>query len=244
MRTEERQSAQAVFSPLLDILRAPQTDLRTVIRFEKYSSADPDLRKQDTLQHSYSLILFAIVFLSKMRKHLPDLDEAFFLKAVAVHDMAEGLLKRDIVFVDKKDEHDLHEYMAFMAEWRKVEDEVLALEMRRAFLLQFAHKNPDIFPPGAAEDIRLLRYIHDKENLAFQAMEALDYLFYAFEGWIHYCNDVILVQILRNQVPRLDVFTKTLPGFEQEWWTTERSAWCKQFMADHTHVPAEEKKKA
>ena len=213
---------------VLDVWHAGQVGLPAVIRWSKYLESDGGARRQDGLQHSFSITLLARVLIEKLRPHVA-LDGELLMTSVLVHDYGEGEVGHDTLFIDKSADGDLREYTAFVARFMQLSNELFE-PFCRAFLLQFALRNPENFPPAArAIMVELVREKH-MEALAFEALECWDYMLYAFEQYRTRGNAKILVQTLRNLIPRLRELVGLLPGFGAEVFTEELYDWCLRFM--------------
>src|SRR3989344_4109748 len=111
----------------------PQQSLRKVIRWGKYVKRGA--RRQDTLQHSYSFALLALCLFPRLRTHV-SFDEHLVLKAILLHDIGEGEVKADTLYIDKNHDGDIAECTAFLDQF----GDSFGREGRDAFLLQFAPK--------------------------------------------------------------------------------------------------------
>ncbi len=213
----------------LDVWKSGQTQLPSVVRWSKYIDKDQGARKQDSLQHSYSLSVLGVLMLARLRRQ-GMLDEVLVLTALLLHDHGEGEIGKDTLYVDKSTEGDLAEYLAFRARYGRLSPEEFTF-VHRAFLLQFALKDPPEFPEDARAIMRCLRLDHRADCLAFDALERWDYVLYALEQYAERGNEKILVQTLRNQLPKLDLLARDLPGFRQAVWTDETAADARAFLA-------------
>lgn len=218
---------------VIDVWKSGQVLLPEVIRWSKYVNAeDSKVRKQNSLQHSHSISVFATIFLTKTRSYLI-LDEELVKDAVHNHDHGEGELKFDTLYIDKTEQGDLDEYLAFAKRFSNLEDQDLFFEFQRPFLLQFALKNPEIFPEDARKIMSELAFYREKECKAFDAIERLDYLLFAFEQYNEVGDEVILVQTLRGQIPHLNNLADNGGiALDQTFWTPEFRAWCENFVAE------------
>jgi hypothetical protein len=227
--------------PLIEAWQTPQTGLASVARWAKYRKGEPGVRHQDSLQHSFSIVLLGMMVLAQLRKHGNNLTEELILKALAVHDIGEGEIQRDTHYIDKNPDGDIAEYLAFRERYVKL-DPVVFNELHRAFLLQFASKTPwDGFPPDARVILNNIRQYFHMEILTFEAIERWDYVLYAFEQYHERQNAKILVQVLRNQMRHLDLLAQLIPGFREADWTYELEQWCMAFVDQHIGLWIEQK---
>ncbi len=213
---------------VLDVWHAGQVGLPEVVRWKKYLEKGGGVRRQDSLQHSFSITLLARMLIEKLRPHVA-LDGELLLTASLVHDFGEGEIRKDTLFIDKNAEGDLREYSAFAARFMQLPNELFE-PFCRAFLLQFALKNPENFPPAARTIMRALAQEKRMEALAFEALEYWDYLLYALEQYRTHGNAKILAQTLRNVISPLRKLAVLLPGFSAEVFTEEVDDWCLGFM--------------
>jgi len=149
-----------------------------------------------------------------------------------MHDVGEGILGKDTPYIDKSVDRDLEEYLAFRRCY-EVLDPVVFDRLHRAFLLQFAQKNPGTFPEDARRIMAEIVKKFPMETFAFDAIERWDYVLYALEQYHERGNEKILVQVLRNQVKHLNILANELPGFGDEIWTWELASWANVFLKAH-----------
>ncbi len=202
----------------------PQQSLRKVIRWGKYVKRGS--RRQDTLQHSYSFALFALCLFPRLRMHV-SFDEHLVLKAILLHDIGEGEVKGDTLYVDKNHEGDIAECAAFLNRF----GDSFGREGREAFLLQFAPKAARM--AHYEEELKILFERRSIESLVFEAVERFDYLLYALEQWVERRQVKILVQVLRNQAQHFNRLSLELPGFRKELWTLELEEWSHDLLNSH-----------
>lgn len=232
----KKPSGKTALGPLLKIWTDTQIGLGEVVRFGTHVEDDSTLRKQTTLEHKISVLVIVTLLLPRFRNYIV-LDESLVIRGFTVHDVGEGILKRDIVWINKSDEKDLEEYLAFSDHTKHLEG-IEYEESQRAFLLQFASKNPPCFPAHAQRTMAKLWDENKYEVLVFAALEAYDYLFYGFEDLEKTGRAVLLTRILRNQISRLNEFATQIPGF-RTIWTEELQNWCEMFVAKNRGVSAE-----
>lgn len=217
---------------LVDAWSRPQQSLREVPRWKKYVKRGT--RPQDTLQHSYSFALFAVYIFARLRTHL-EFDENFVLRAVLLHDLGEGEIKVDTLYIDKNHDADIAECDAFLHRFGNS----FGKDGREAFLLQFAVKANRM----ASYEKELCEILRRRpvEVLVFEAIERFDYLLYALEQWIKRGKVKILVQVLRNQAPHLSRLCAVLPDLREVLWTTDLEKWSDAFLDLHQDKWIEQK---
>lgn len=221
----------SAYLPLLDAWRAPQVGLPEVLRWKKYIEKDQGVRPQNSLQHSHAITLLGAMVVEQLRPYV-QLDFGLLMTALAVHDVGEGEIGKDTLYIDKTTAGDLEEYSAFCHRYEPLGGLVFDL-LHRAFLLQFALKNPECFPPTARALMREIAGVNRMEALAFDAVERWDYLLYALEQYHERGNEKILVQTLRGQIGHLNRLADDLPGFGKAIWKKEISVWSGEFLGSH-----------
>lgn len=200
-----------------EILQESQTIFKGIYRWGVYGNS---VRKQNDLQHSFSITILASIFMAKISLYNRPIDQALVLNAFLIHDYGEGLLGRDICLTDKVKNDDLDEYLAFVNRYSAL-DKTVFNQFHRAYLLQYAidKEKPD-FPPIAQEIIASLRASQMIEVLIFRAVETWEYILYALEQ--HYNgHETILAEVLNNAKKRISFLTDNLPGFKEVIWTKE-----------------------
>lgn len=218
---------------VLDVWRSGQISLQKVMRWSQYVEADPrSVRHQDSLQHSYALMLLGFIVCDRLSRYGPVLDGLLIQRALLIHDHGEGELGSDTLYIDKSEAGDLNEYLAFVERYSSLPPSDFR-EFHRAFLLQFALKCPASFPREAKEEMQRLVRRNRDDCLAFEAIERFDYVLYAWEQERHLDNARILVQVLRNQMPHLDRLAEELIGFGTEIWTPAIREYFREFLAQY-----------
>lgn len=238
--------SNTILEQMFELWLASQHPLDEVIRFSRFVDRNPELRKQSTLhhQHSVSMVIIPVLFNLKSR-HYPKLNTELMKDAFQWHDLPEGLLlqKKDISVVSKKAHHDLKEYVAFEQKIQHFlfQDINLHRHFMEAYLLQFAHKSDEylsIFPEEAMEIILHLRKQYPYEVHLFPALEKWEYLFYAYEGYLHYDDKVIWVNVLREHILELSRFANEIVGFREEIFPIYFEEAINKFIEDNKHVMA------
>lgn len=204
---------------IIDVWRSGQEQLPGVQRWKKYDKPmdGSKVRVQNSLQHSYSITLLGKIVCMRLDPYVK-LDHLFLMTSLLLHDHGEGEIQQDTVYIDKTNQGDLDEYLAFKKRFEQLGDAHYN-ELEKAFLLQFVSKPFEHFPQKAQNQMRYLQTQYLKEAYAFDAVERWDYLLYAVEQYYEFGNFKILVQTLRHQIPHLDRLAEILPGFCETIWT-------------------------
>jgi hypothetical protein len=225
---------------LVRIWRSGQILLPNIIRWSKYvdNRQYGSVRSQNTLQHTHALVTLGSIMIPVLAAGL---DEVLLLKALHFHDEGEGLVGFDTLYIDKSELGDLKEYLAFRQNYCQLPARILE-RLETAFLLQFASKNPECFPPKARSIMTQLQHDKTMEILAFEAIERFDYYLYAVEQFVDHDNIAILLQTLRNQIDRLDGLAQILPGFANFWNPTVQQS-CRELLSYYSSEFLEEKSK-
>lgn len=225
--------------PLLGVWKTPQVGLDKVPRWKKYLKKGKGVRRQNSLQHSLSIAILGSMVTTRLSAYV-SIDAGFVITSLIIHDVGEGIRRKDVLYIDKTVEEDFDEYLAFRRVYESL-DAALFDRLHHAFLLQFARKNPDIFPKDAR---KIMTYLSKKfflEALIFDAVERWDYVLYALEQYHERGNKKILVQVLRSQISPLNELAEKIPGFGTEIWTWEIASWANGFIKDHEGMWIEEK---
>ena len=142
------------FVPILDAWKSPQLGLPKVIGWKKYIIKEEGARPQNSLQHSHALAVLGAIVIAKLAK-FTELDSGLLMTAFTVHDIGEGEIGYDTLYLDKTEDGNVSEYRAFKKRYRRLGGAGFeALE--KAFLLQFALKENDGLPEKAKKIIREL----------------------------------------------------------------------------------------
>ena len=214
--------------PYIGSIVSMQNGLPRVQRWKKYLHSEEGVREQNTLQHSHALVVVTVVSLRVMGL-VGRVDEGFLIGAAALHDVGEGELGYDTLYIDKSTNRDLQEYLAFERRFSRVPEFV---HLRELFLLQFALHPPMNFPEDAHAVMTWLALNRQLEAQVFEALERWDYLLFALEQYEDRGNAKVLVQVLRHQVPHFERILVELPEFV-ELWTPELAVFSKRFMDEH-----------
>jgi len=214
-----------------------QINLETVLRWKKYmQAADGAGRPQNSLQHSYSIVLLSAIILPRLAA-AKQFDTALVTLALLLHDVGEGEIGYDTDDKEKTARNDLKEYEAFCRCIEKLEPDVRK-QWTEAFLLQSAFKQPAAFPEDERAAMKFIAETRWFECLAFEAIERYDYVLYAREQFELRRSPIILVWTLRRQLPRLRQLAKDLPGFGTVWHP-ELDKWAEKILDDYSDVEEE-----
>lgn len=219
---------------LMSVWTSGQELLPKVVRWGKWHEKQGTTR-QDSLQHSYSLSVYAQIFILRMKARGVDLDSQLLTAAVSLHDHGEGELKSDTLYDYKTDEKDLMEYYAFVGRFKELPEFPY---LHRAYLLQYASKQPAIFPSTALEEMRWLCGMKKKEVFAFEILERTDYLWYPIQEFQKNGNRNVLAHVVNRQWPHLKRLSAAAPDLMEDFWTSDLVAWCEEMsMGGNPAVP-------
>ncbi len=227
-RKNFHQNMEVLWPGISDIVLTAQIIFKGVYRWSRLGKG---VRRQDVLQHSYSITILSRIIVEKLNRYL-DLDKDLIATAFLVHDHGEGELKRDICRGDKNKEgndDDLREYFAFVKRYEKLEPEVFRV-FHRAFLLQFCLKDQNGFPKEAVEIMEELAAVNYFEALTFRATELMEYILYSMEQDKKGNRPGLLLEIYNNNYPEIEEIMFKLPGFAQEIWTIEVSSFFEAYL--------------
>lgn len=219
---------------VLDRWVEPQNKMAEIVRWKVYSHSNPAaIRAQNNLAHTYGITQLARQFCGWMKyscwaPQYPSFDGLLLLSAITHHDEGEGYTKVDHPKFKKRDEHDLAEYLAMCKVWKDLPEYVRRFE-KESFLLQFCIKCPSCFPFEAQEVMQNLQRSKRNEALAFACLECYDYILYAIEQYQRLNNEMIMVQILRDQAVVMDQLCTSFFPFTH-FWTPPVRAWCYQAL--------------
>lgn len=233
--------SNTLIEQMFDMWLTSQTHLQKVKRWSKYIKANTKLRKQHVLHHQYSVCLVMLPVLLKLKQYHPSLNTELVKDCFQTHDIAEGLLglKYDVLASDKKQHHDLQEYLAFKATIKNF-DSIVRDHFHLVYLLQFAHKSDDelsMFPEEALRLIVFIRKTYQYEANLFPALESWEYLFYAYEGYLHHQDSYILVNVLRRQVPFLQASCAQIEGFREVLFPLHFEEKLLEFIKENEDIP-------
>lgn len=207
-----------------------QNNHEKIVRWKRFCEENPGLRKQTNLHHITSVSSLFVTIGTRLLQY-KKFDLALILAAIIFHEDGEAFLRRDISYIHKTNDHDLDEYNSFLETIQDDSKEVQYL-LVKAFLLQFLSANKDVTGWGslAEEAMDDLNENHVYEGHIFNALERMDYLYYTINSY-EQCGDlVLLVHLLRDQVPGVEKYIGVIDGFEKEVWTKELSLWAKEVM--------------
>jgi 5'-deoxynucleotidase YfbR-like HD superfamily hydrolase len=227
-RKSFHQNMEKLWPGVSDIVLTAQIIFKGVYRWSRLGKG---VRQQDVLQHSYSITILARIITEKLSYYL-NLDKDLINTAFLVHDHGEGELKRDICSGDKNkkgNDDDLREYFAFVKRYGKLEPEIFHV-FHRAFLLQFCLKDHNGFPEEAIEIMEGLALTSQYEALTFRAVELMEYVLYSMEQDKKGNRPGLLLEVYDRNFPELEEIMKELPGFSEEIWTEEVSAFFEAYL--------------
>lgn len=211
------QDLESVWSGINDVLLTSQIILRKVYRWSRFSG----VRKQNVLQHSYSVVILAKIMVEKLDKYVA-LDKELILTSFLVHDHGEGELIRDICYDNKKTIDDLDEYLAFIKRYGQLDKNVFSA-FNRAYLLQYCLSEKNDFPLEAQEIMKEMRVENHLEALIFEAVEVWEYLLYSLEQDKKSNNKIILHDVYKTHIERMEQLSNEILGFKEEIWTKKVS---------------------
>jgi hypothetical protein len=173
------------------------------------------------------------------------LDGGLIITSCNIHDIGEKAKGKggDTLYIDKTIMGDFEEYLRFRRYYQSL-DSFSFHALHRAFLLQYARKNPAVFPFEARCIMSDLATNFSMEVLVFEAIERWDYVLYALEQYHDRGNEKILVQTLRHQIEPLNFLARELPGFGDAIWTADIFSWAHQFLVNHEGQWIEQKSAA
>lgn len=219
-----------IFGSTYGLWRRLQDGQEKIIRFGSYHKRFKNqIRKQNGHEHQCSVMFLFYYFLIQIRPYVK-LDELLLTRCANIHDVPEGISGIDTPAPTKKDEDDLGEYIIFRRLYKPLGRKVW-IEMQRAFLLQFALKNPSCFP---AEARRVMKESQEKnyyEALFFDGVQRMDYLYYAYECYQECGISILMREVTQNQFHILEDIAYKLPGFSQIVWTPKVRRYFKTFIS-------------
>lgn len=227
-RKSFHQNMETLWPGVSDIVLTTQIIFKGVYRWSRLSEG---VRRQDVLQHSYSIAILSRIIIEKLKNHL-DLDNDLMTIAFLVHDHGEGELKRDICQGSKNKDgnnDDLQEYFAFVKRYKKLDPKIFHV-FHRAFLLQFCLKDSTGFPEEAINIMDELVTINYFEALTFRAVELMEYILYSMEQDKKGNRPGLLLEVYNSIFPELEEIINKLPGFSDEIWTKEVSAFFEAYL--------------
>jgi len=219
---------------LFPIWKLSQIDLSKTIRWKEHLKGNPEMRRQSVLDHTLSFSIVSTIALMLMQPY-KKLNEALLQKAFLIHDLPEGILRRDINAQKKQDEDDRDEFLAFEDKFRHLPDDAY-IELRKAYLLQFARRNPDCFPEHARAVMEDIVEKNFYEAVAFEALEKWEYIFYALETSQDQTHPYLFTKVLCDNLPQLQEYAEILPGFREAVFTHEFEGYIKKYLEVNRHT--------
>jgi len=207
-----------------------------VIRWEEYWKNNPNLLRQTNLHHVGSLMPTAHFVVAHLRAENPTMDVELILDTALCHEHGEGIIGKDALYHNKTDAGDLEETLAFRR--FNVGDSYYRNRMMKAFLLQYATKKENGFGghDKIVTELQVLREKNSFEAAVFNAIEKLDYFWYAKMGYEECADVVILTHTLRNQFERLEYYSSNIRGFDR-FWDEETSKTASSFLEKYQDIP-------
>lgn len=196
-----------------------------------------NIREQNSLEHSFSLAVLANIITRLLKPFHPSLDAELIKDAALLHDIGEYGQNRDIPYVCRKKFRNREEYENFKRVFSYVKPEIFD-ELKRPFLLQFALLDHSVFEGEDKNILRGLKKHRRKEAQIFEALEHLEYIFFAIEQWQTRGHEKICKQILETNGPVLGKIAKKIKGFDLIW-SADTCKWCRDFVQTHRYIPKE-----
>ncbi len=194
-----------------------QESMSAVTRWDQLRAIYEKIRMQTSGEHSFSFSLWVDSVVRKLNREAgAGLDRSLLVLAAMQHDIPEGILKLDVSFKEKKDEHSLAELRAFqhyMEGKSKADQE----EIMYAFLVQFAKEMPSCFPEWAKDIMQDILAFHYKEAIFFPFSERYDYLMMGLSYFKATGDPELLKGLIRDHGPELDEAVKELPELAIIW---------------------------
>ena len=200
----------------LEIWSMFQTTLVTVFRWNDLP-LECKKRDQTTLQHTVGIMYMGDSIVTKLNRETTlDLKEILIMRALMFHDFPEGLRQKDVAANKKTPMDDLNEYMAFC--FSMVGMSRASFKVKEyAYLLQFAHNIPDIFPERA-KNIMLHQIKHHRaEVYVFAFLEKYDYVMFALEVFRNTDDNSLLAYVLSQTSGFINDMVKEVPELSLIW---------------------------
>ncbi len=191
-----------------------QEDLNQVVRWSVFLRRRPSVRRQTSTQHTLGLALMMKNVIGRSGLE-SSLDVGLLLSACIVHDIPEGVLRRDVLYNNKSQASDVAEYKAFLRLFK--EHGWSTLSFQQAYLLQFCLKDYSRFPREAQVIMSDLSMTCRREAQFFDFVERYDYLVYAWEQYRQKKNVRVAMHVLGNQIPKLRALVEALPCLGMVW---------------------------
>ncbi len=207
-----------------------------IVRWGAYGVNNPELFSQSNLHHISSTVSLMVFYITKLFPYAPYMDPMLLLMANILHEDGEMLLRKDVLFDQKTDACDHAEFKTF---FKSIGSDPSDPRLQ-PFLLQFVTKSEIVMTwddPAPSIMMELIKH-YQYEGKVFNALERMDYLYYALGFGYQTAGDVVITNhVLRNQVPKLDEYAQSIRGFAKEVWTPELSVWSHQFMENFRDMP-------
>lgn len=223
-------SIPGCYRPLARHMELAEVGMSTIQRWIQFHSQPPSTSIQSSGAHCYAMTQVASILVHVLRPYV-NLDEVRLKRAVEDHDMGEGLLQRDVLYHDKTDEKDAAEYASWLEHIQPFEvyGAELIQQMKEDFLLQFCltHEHSSAFDDEARQIMQYLKEKYPNEAVAFRVLEYMEYVLYRIRQYCDRNYEAILIEVIDTQLNKVESWGAQLPGFLENLWTPELSAWCR-----------------
>ncbi len=202
-------------------------------------------RSQTTIHHTGTITHVALLVIQSIRADDKQVafDDAFVHGALAIHDHGEVIDApdgRDTVYDDRTVTKDQRETAAFRESIAHLPNE-LQYAMLEHYMLQYVQGRGDVaYDDLTRRIVADLIYKRTTEFFVFEAVEKLDYLFYALNEWVGKGNVRILVHVLRRQHAVLAKFARHFKGFGRLLYTDDFITWCEMILEQYRDIQEED----
>jgi len=158
------------------------------------------------------------------------------IACIDCHDDGEALLQSDVLYHNKSSDRDVEEYLAFRGFVAHLPNKY---DLLQSFLLQFITGDiePFFFDKETQSLISEVKVLYEEDGIVFNFLEKLDYVHFALWAYQVAHDPVILIHVLRNQVPKLDGYAGEFPMMRTQAWTSKMSDWAHEFMERYKDLP-------
>lgn len=240
MRSTETKTLVFPGLPHYGVWRTLQIEHEAVIRWGPYRECNTRLHEQTNLHHIVSLLRISDLYLRNLLGYV--VFNLGMVNTVAqCHEDGEAVLGRDVNYNVKTGADDFAEWVAFrdmlsgaLKEMKQRE------ELHKAFLLQFILGDVSHFEqdPEAFAIIQDLQHYSLLEARLFNALERLDYIYYAWQAYEDTGDVVILTHVLRRHVPKLkECASGMIDGFSKVMWTPEQQSQAEEIIEMFREMP-------
>lgn len=221
---------------LLRTIAAFQADsesgLSLVRRWSQFNA--DEARSQSTLQHSFSIQYVSMVVVWALRKGGFMIDGCFLADALTLHDVGErhrAAIGCDVLLANKSRDSDRLEYEAFCQYIDPFPPDLQETMLGR-YLLQYVGREVT-FDKRAATLLENLSATRYQDAQAFQMVERLDYVTYAWHAFEKYGNLRALIDALRNSHGTLTRFACDFPTFNEFVYTNRTIQHFDRLLAEY-----------